>query len=112
MLLPFIDHAVVHHKETNSNRNKGETAENKADLRIEKTTNNQGHNHQQSGVENTQMVFVTAGMGGGTGTGAAPVIAKAAKDRGILTVGIVTTPFVFEGNQRCTAAYHGIEESK
>ncbi|MBT7276361.1 cell division protein FtsZ [Bacteroidia bacterium] len=59
---------------------------------------------------NTQMVFVTAGMGGGTGTGAAPVIAKAAKDRGILTVGIVTTPFVFEGNQRCTAAYHGIEE--
>ena len=59
---------------------------------------------------NTQMVFVTAGMGGGTGTGAAPVIAKAARDRGILTVGIVTTPFMFEGNKRCTAAFHGIEE--
>lgn len=59
---------------------------------------------------NTQMVFVTAGMGGGTGTGAAPVIAKAAKDKGILTVGIVTTPFMFEGNKRCTAAFHGIEE--
>jgi cell division protein FtsZ len=59
---------------------------------------------------NTQMVFVTAGMGGGTGTGAAPVIAKAAKDMGILTVGIVTTPFSFEGNRRCEAAYHGIEE--
>ncbi len=59
---------------------------------------------------NTQMVFVTAGMGGGTGTGAAPVIAKAAKDMGILTVGIVTTPFNFEGTRRCDAAYHGIEE--
>ena len=59
---------------------------------------------------NTQMVFVTAGMGGGTGTGAAPVIAKAAKDLGILTVGIITTPFSFEGSRRCDAAYHGIEE--
>ncbi|MDB9882229.1 cell division protein FtsZ [Bacteroidia bacterium] len=59
---------------------------------------------------NTQMVFVTAGMGGGTGTGAAPVIARAAKDMGILTVGIVTTPFMFEGNRRCDAAFHGIEE--
>ncbi len=59
---------------------------------------------------NTQMVFVTAGMGGGTGTGAAPVIAKAAKDMGILTVGIITTPFSFEGNRRCDAAFHGIEE--
>ena len=49
---------------------------------------------------NTQMVFITAGMGGGTGTGAAPVIAKAAKDMGILTVGIVTTPFIFEGGRR------------
>lgn len=59
---------------------------------------------------NTQMVFVTAGMGGGTGTGAAPVIAKAAKDMGILTVGIVTTPFNFEGKRRCDAAFHGVEE--
>jgi cell division protein FtsZ len=59
---------------------------------------------------NTQMVFITAGMGGGTGTGAAPVIAKAAKDMGILTVGIVTTPFSFEGTRRCEAAFHGIEE--
>ena len=61
---------------------------------------------------NTQMVFVTAGMGGGTGTGAAPVIAKAAKDMGILTVGIITTPFSFEGGRRCDAAFHGIEESR
>jgi len=61
---------------------------------------------------NTQMVFVTAGMGGGTGTGAAPVIAKAAKDMGILTVGIITTPFSFEGGRRCDAAFHGIEERR
>ncbi len=49
---------------------------------------------------NTKMVFITAGMGGGTGTGAAPVIAKATKELGILTVGIVTIPFRFEGQQR------------
>jgi cell division protein FtsZ len=61
---------------------------------------------------NTQMVFVTAGMGGGTGTGAAPIIAKAAKDMGILTVGIVTTPFTFEGSKRCTAAEQGLEEMR
>jgi cell division protein FtsZ len=59
---------------------------------------------------NTQMVFVTAGMGGGTGTGAAPVIAKAAKEMGILTVGIVTTPFHFEGPKRKAAAEKGIAE--
>jgi len=61
---------------------------------------------------NTQMVFITAGMGGGTGTGAAPVIAKAARDMGILTVGIITTPFTFEGGRRCDAAFHGIEEMR
>lgn len=61
---------------------------------------------------NTQMVFITAGMGGGTGTGAAPVIAKAAKDMGILTVGIVTTPFSFEGSKRRMAAQNGIEEMR
>ena len=61
---------------------------------------------------NTQMVFVTAGMGGGTGTGAAPVIAKAAKDMGILTVGIVTTPFMFEGSKRVMAAEKGVHEMR
>ena len=49
----------------------------------------------------TDMVFVTAGMGGGTGTGAAPVIAKLAKEAGALTVGVVTKPFAFEGTRRC-----------
>ncbi|MCI4671729.1 MAG: cell division protein FtsZ [Bacteroidia bacterium] len=61
-------------------------------------------------AENTKMVFVTAGMGGGTGTGAAPVIAAMAKEMGILTVGIVTTPFKFEGPKRAKAALSGIEE--
>src|SRR5210317_1361273 len=57
----------------------------------------------------TKMCFVTAGMGGGTGTGAAPVIAKAARDMGILTVGIITSPFSFEGNVRATQAEVGIK---
>ncbi|HPA13415.1 MAG TPA: cell division protein FtsZ [Bacteroidales bacterium] len=61
---------------------------------------------------NTKMLFVTAGMGGGTGTGAAPVIAKLAKEMGILTVGIVTLPFNFEGRKRRLQAEKGIEELK
>lgn len=61
-------------------------------------------------LENTNMLFITAGMGGGTGTGAAPVIAKAAKERGILTVGVVTKPFHFEGARRMKVAELGLEE--
>jgi cell division protein FtsZ len=64
------------------------------------------------GVENTKMLFVTAGMGGGTGTGAAPVIAKTAKEAGILTVAIVTVPFRFEGPKRVTQAIAGLEKLK
>ena len=59
---------------------------------------------------NTKMVFITAGMGGGTGTGAAPVIAQLAKERDVLTVGIVTMPFQFEGKNRCEQAVIGIEK--
>jgi len=62
--------------------------------------------------EHTRMAFVTAGMGGGTGTGAAPIIAGITKERGILTVGIVTVPFVFEGSKRRKQAEIGIEEMK
>ena len=76
---------------------------------------------RQSAIENinnvmkslgskTKMVFITAGMGGGTGTGAAPIIAKAAKDAGLLTVGIVTIPFRFEGKVRINQALEGIAE--
>ncbi len=61
-------------------------------------------------LKDTDMVFVTAGMGGGTGTGAAPVVAKIAKDMGILTVGVVTKPFAFEGKRRMTQAEQGIAE--
>jgi cell division protein FtsZ len=57
--------------------------------------------------KNTKMVFVTAGMGGGTGTGGAPVVAKIAKEMGILTVGIVTTPFSFEGKRKFNQAIEG-----
>ena len=62
--------------------------------------------------KNTKMVFVTAGMGGGTGTGAAPVIAQVAKDLGILTVGIVTIPFDFEGRKRRLQAEEGLEKMR
>lgn len=62
--------------------------------------------------QGTKMLFVTAGMGGGTGTGAAPIIAKTAKEMGILTVGIVTMPFTFEGRVRLVHAQDGIEEMK
>ena len=61
-------------------------------------------------LEGAHMCFLAAGMGGGTGTGAAPVIAKAARDRGILTVGVVTKPFAFEGARRGRSADAGIEE--
>lgn len=61
---------------------------------------------------NTQMVFITAGLGGGTGTGAAPVIASVARELGILTVGIVTIPFTFEGKKRRQQAEAGLEEMK
>lgn len=61
-------------------------------------------------LQGTDMVFVTAGMGGGTGTGAAPVVAEIAKEQGILTVGVVTKPFQFEGRRRMDQALKGIEE--
>jgi cell division protein FtsZ len=61
-------------------------------------------------LEGAHMCFIAAGMGGGTGTGAAPVIAKAARDKGILTVGVVTKPFAFEGSRRTRSADSGIEE--
>jgi len=61
-------------------------------------------------LEGVHMLFIAAGMGGGTGTGAAPVIAKAARDKGVLTVGVVTKPFLFEGTRRMRSAEAGIEE--
>ncbi|MEN8723493.1 MAG: cell division protein FtsZ [Alphaproteobacteria bacterium] len=61
-------------------------------------------------LDGSHMVFVTAGMGGGTGTGAAPIIAQAAKDRGILTIGVVTKPFAYEGKRRMESAESGISE--
>ncbi len=63
-------------------------------------------------LNNTKMLFITAGMGGGTGTGAAPIIAKVAREMGILTVGIVTVPFQFEGKRRISQAMNGLEQLK
>jgi cell division protein FtsZ len=64
----------------------------------------------QDSLKGSDMVFIAGGMGGGTGTGAAPVVAKLAKEQGILTVGVVTKPFSFEGNQRMRLAEAGLEE--
>ncbi len=63
-------------------------------------------------LEGADLVFITAGMGGGTGTGAAPIVAEIAKDMGILIIGIVTKPFIFEGIRRMNQAKHGIENLK
>lgn len=64
----------------------------------------------RAALEGSNMVFITAGMGGGTGTGAAPVVAEVAREMGILTVGVVTKPFTFEGNKRMKSAEAGIAE--
>ena len=82
---------------------KPEVGEKAAEENIEDITNK---------LKNADMVFVTCGMGGGTGTGASPVIARASKDLGILTVGVVTKPFPFEGKQRMKNALAGIENLK
>lgn len=63
-------------------------------------------------IKGSDMIFITCGMGGGTGTGAAPVVAKIARESGALTVGVVTKPFLFEGQQRMRMALQGIEELK
>ncbi len=66
--------------------------------------------HLEASLEGAHMCFIAAGMGGGTGTGAAPVVARAAREKGILTVGVVTKPFTFEGSKRMRAAEEGIAE--
>lgn len=63
-------------------------------------------------LKGSDMVFITAGMGGGTGTGAAPVVARVAREQGALTIGVVTRPFLFEGSKRSTSAEQGIERLK
>lgn len=69
----------------------------------------ESRNEIEEALDKTDMVFVTAGMGGGTGTGAAPIVAQIAKEKGILTVGVVTKPFTFEGRKRQMQAEQGIE---
>jgi cell division protein FtsZ len=79
---------------------------------IGKKAAEESREHIENVLKGSDMVFVTAGMGGGTGTGAAPVIAEIAKDLGALTVGVVTRPFTFEGRRRSTHAHAGIEALK
>ena len=79
-----------------------------SDPEIGKRSAEESRNNIAKAVEDADMVFITAGMGGGTGTGAAPVVAEIAKDAGLLTVGVVTKPFKFEGKRRMDQANAGI----
>jgi len=77
---------------------------------IGKSAAQEAEDRIRESIQGAHMLFITAGMGGGTGTGAAPVIARVAKEMGILTVGVVTKPFEFEGTRRCKAAESGLAE--
>ena len=77
---------------------------------IGKRAADEAYNEIKKVISDADMVFVTAGMGGGTGTGATPIVTKAAREMDILTVGVVTTPFGFEGKKRMTQAEEGIKE--
>ena len=81
-----------------------------SDPEIGKRSAEESRNDIAKALENADMVFITAGMGGGTGTGAAPIIAEMAREAGILTVGVVTKPFKFEGKRRMDQANIGIKE--
>ena len=83
-----------------------------ADPEVGKLSCEESINDVKDAVDNSDMVFITAGMGGGTGTGASPVAAKECKDSGALTVAVVTKPFEFEGEKRMKRAVEGIEELK
>ncbi len=81
-----------------------------SDPDIGKRAAEESRNAISDALEDTDMVFLTAGMGGGTGTGAAPIVAEAARDAGVLTVGVVTKPFSWEGKRRAVQAQQGIAE--
>ena len=81
-----------------------------SDPEVGKRSAEESRNNIAKSLENTDMVFITAGMGGGTGTGAAPTIADIAREAGILTVAVVTKPFKFEGKRRMDQANEGIKE--
>ncbi len=81
-----------------------------SDPEVGRKSAEESRNQISKALEDTDMVFITAGMGGGTGTGAAPIVAELAKEQGLLTVGVVTKPFAFEGRRRMMKAEDGIEE--
>src|ERR671937_1958872 len=81
-----------------------------ADPRVGLEAASESRDELKEALKGADMIFVTAGEGGGTGTGAAPVIAELSKEVGALTVGVVTRPFTFEGRKRMEAAEHGIDD--
>lgn len=104
-----LDASPAPHKiQLGTNLTRGLGTGNKPDLG--KAAAEEAHEQIEKIIENTDMIFVTAGMGGGTGTGASPIFAKIARDHGILTVGVVTKPFSFEQKIRAKHAEEGIRE--
>jgi cell division protein FtsZ len=83
-----------------------------ADPDVGRQAAEESHDHLKEIMAGTDMVFITAGMGGGTGTGASPIVAEIAKESGALTVGVVTKPFLFEGKRRMILAEEGVEDLK
>ena len=81
-----------------------------SDPEVGKRSAEESRNNIAKAIEDADMAFITAGMGGGTGTGAAPIVAEIARDAGLLTVGVVTKPFKFEGKRRMDQANAGIKE--
>lgn len=106
-----LDHSPVEHKITIGEQvTKGLGAGNKPERAAEAARASEQAIKQALTSDDTQMVFITAGMGGGTGTGAAPVIGRIAMEAGLLTIGIVTIPFVFEGRRKILQALRGVRE--
>ena len=81
-----------------------------SDPEVGKRAAEESRNNIAKAMENADMVFITAGMGGGTGTGASPMVAEIAREAGCLTVGVVTKPFKFEGKKRMDQANQGIQD--
>lgn len=104
------DSAVVEKITIGPNITKGLGAGNKPERAAEAAHDSEAEIRRALTSDDTQMVFITAGMGGGTGTGAAPVIGRIAMEAGLLTIGIVTIPFVFEGRRKILQALRGVRE--
>ena len=108
----FSNNSVEHRVLLGPNRTRGLGAGNRPEVAREAAEESVDEIRSAMMGDDTRMVFITAGMGGGTGTGAAPVVGRVAMEAGLLTVGIVTIPFLFEGKQKILQALRGVDEMR